>query len=95
MQYERDKTIPFARQSLQRELQALHMEIATMNNVASSVMAEAATDSRELIRHTSGAVNKRPKTLEEEARDREEELQLKNTEWKIYQVRTQSGRYIR
>ena len=57
-----------------------------MNNVASSVMAEAATDSRELIRHTMGSVNKRLKTLEEEARDREEELQLKNTEWKIYQV---------
>ena len=49
-------------------------------------MAEAATDSRELIKRTIGSVNKRLKTLEEEARDREEELQLKNAEWKIYQV---------
>ena len=73
-------------QSLQRELQALQTEIATMNRVATSVMAEAGSESRQLIKTTISSLNERLKTLEREAQDREEQLQEKNNEWKAYQV---------
>ena len=58
-----------------------------MNHVAASVMAEAGTESRELIKRTISSLNERLQTLEREARERENELQQKNNEWKSYQVR--------
>ena len=57
-----------------------------MNRVATSVMAEAGSESRQLIKTTISSLNDRLQTLESEAQDREEQLQEKNNEWKAYQV---------
>ena len=57
-----------------------------MNRASQQLMSEASLESRDLIKQTVTDLNDRLKTLEMQAREREQDLVEKNQSWKDYQV---------
>ena len=75
-----------ASQSLRRELRTVDGELSAVGDASRLVIGDATADSQTDIRTAITSLGDRLKTLEGRAQQKEEGLQERNREWKLYQV---------
>ena len=56
-----------------------------MSNVSQQLLTDSTTESKNLIRQTVGDLSERLQTLENQAREKEQELLERNRQWRLYQ----------